>query len=104
MAEMQALTITNLEAVITKLRLEPGDCLVIKTNCCGLREESRELIRRTVEESFGCTAMVLPAELTLEDVLNVPPEMIERARGLGRKRQEEFMLSLRERFKAPSCG
>jgi hypothetical protein len=95
MAEMPVLTITNLEAVVTKLRLEPGDCLLVRYSG-DVRRETHAEIQAAFEETFGCPVVVLPPELTLEAVLNMPPELIERAREVGRERQEKNMRRFRE--------
>lgn len=89
------LTITNLECVLTKLRLEPGDVLLVKCSV-PVRDSQRAKIAETVKESFGIPAVVLPSDLTFQAVLNIPPELIERAHRLGDKRHREFIETMKK--------
>ena len=92
------ITIRNIDVALTKVRIEPGDVLVIECDH-RLREESHLNIRREISESFGCAAVVLDGGIKLAAVLSISQECLQLASQERAKRASRWAAEMRERLR-----
>jgi hypothetical protein len=98
--EETTITVRNVDVVLTKISIQPGDVLVVSSDQ-RLRQEQHANIVRTFSESFGCPVCLLDSGLKLEAVLSISQECLELAAAERNKRAEECfaaLTKLKDRF------
>lgn len=86
------ITVKHLEVVLTKLRLEPGDVLVVSHEPKAFRSrEDLEQFRKSMLEAFGVPVAVLPNTIRIEGALHLSPECVEEAARLRSDRLDKMV-------------
>ena len=91
----EELKVTLIGAEIVRLRLEPGDMLVVSHHDCRHPNEMKGL-RTAIQETFGVPALVLTHGIKLEAILSVSPECQEMAADVKAKAAEEHADNMRK--------